>query len=544
VSIIIAVEYERRRRASTARLEAEAGTLSESYRRFLREAWPVIEPATPIVDGWYVDALADHCAAWVQGEIPSLMIHFRPRAGKTNIVSVCLGGWIWARHPGARMLWASYSAERRDEDSRRTRALVTSEWYQARWHRPLAGDQQVKHRFALAAGGYRYSAIYGSGATGDGGDYLGLDDPQCGADQYSPTELERDHRWYYETWQTRRNQGVSTPELVCMQRLGHDDLCARLRYDDPGRWQVLALQTRRTAVQTGTYWRGDASMELPLIDTALSRDGRFTDPRQIGEVLSARDDSAELAAEERSQPGVYAAQKQQAPIKRTSEGARINVFDRERHLRSFAARMGEPTLVQALARALASGWRASTGWDHGLGAHREIGQLIIWSDREREIWAVSAYSNPEMQTPLHDAIGFREAVLDPLGVPCSRVVDSRGDVGNLGKATAGGAAGSINLALSTVRYEGGPRCGEKVFGFPILTAAKLSIADEEVVLNESLGAGLVYLDASAEALALALENWTGGEAHKDRVDAMRYVSSPILRRWRAMQPGRSGVATG
>lgn len=544
---VLRLEAERRRRLAerSGAALADVALLQRSYRAFLRASWPVIEPGTPLVDGWYVDALADHCEAWARGEIKALMIHIRPRAGKTNIVSVLLGGWIWAWRPAARLLWASYSRERRDEDSRRTRALMASEWYQERWPRPLASDQRVKHRFALSSGGYRYSAIYGSGATGDGGDYLGLDDPQCGADQYSPTELERDHRWYYETWQTRRNQGTDTPELICMQRLGVDDLAARLRYDDPGRWEALALQTRRTVIQTATYWREQTSVELPLIDTALSRDGRFEDPREVGETLSDRDDADELTAMEKAQPSVYHAQMQQTPVRRAAEGARINVFDRDRHLRSFAQRMGCATLREAIASALRQGWVPSLGFDHGLDAGRQQARLILWSDDAQELWALTGYANPERQTVLQDAMAIRAELLDANGIPIRRVQASRGDVGNLGKGAAGGSAGSINRELSACVYPAGhERAGQPVLGTPIITAMKRAISEEEIILNEGFGSGAVFLDTSAESLAVGLENWTGDEAYKDVVDAFRYAANPHLRRWRALRPGMSGVSTG
>lgn len=530
-------------------LREEAAALAADFRRFIRAAWHVLEPG-PLCDEWYIDAIADHMTAVRALQILNLWVHIRPRMLKTTICSVMFDAWVWASDPSRRVLSSSFSDDRRKDDCRRTRDLVESAWYRAHWPDvALTDDQNEKHRFSLATGGHRFTAIYGSGATGDGGHILRMDDPQCAADMDSRVELDRDHEWFYSTWERRADDPQRTPIVGVMQHLGPFDLASRLRVDDPARWEVLSLESRRAAVPVTNLWRrtGDDRLEpveVPRTDTLLTRTGRFVDPREPGELLSSRIDGAKLDALRRARPGEYAAQEDQAPILATSGNAQIHGFDRTRHMRSFAARMGAPDLRSAVARALREGWQATTGWDHGQSAGRECCVVILWNDRLQEAWVVGFYANPRRTVPKQDATAVRR-LLDALGIPVRAIVNSLGDVGTLGKGTTAesvNAAVPINTELATVRDES----GMPILGFPIFTPQKEagSVTRGVELLNMVLGSNGLYLDESVPDLAVALECWTGTEAYKDPCDALRYPVRVIAERWLNMRPGVSQAIIG
>jgi hypothetical protein len=48
---------------------------SRSLGEFMRQAWPIVEPATPFVPGWHIDAIIDHLEAVTRGDIPRLLIN-------------------------------------------------------------------------------------------------------------------------------------------------------------------------------------------------------------------------------------------------------------------------------------------------------------------------------------------------------------------------------------------------------------------------------------------------------------------------------------
>ena len=39
-----------------------------SLREFIRQAWATVEPATPFVPGWHLDAISDHLEAVSRGQ--------------------------------------------------------------------------------------------------------------------------------------------------------------------------------------------------------------------------------------------------------------------------------------------------------------------------------------------------------------------------------------------------------------------------------------------------------------------------------------------
>jgi len=48
-------------------LEMDAERCRRSLRAFIADAWPVLEPATPLVPGFHIDAITDHLEAITAG---------------------------------------------------------------------------------------------------------------------------------------------------------------------------------------------------------------------------------------------------------------------------------------------------------------------------------------------------------------------------------------------------------------------------------------------------------------------------------------------
>ena len=99
-----------------------------NLRDFVRLAWPVVEPSTPFVDGWHVDAITDHLQAITRGEIRNLLINVPPRHMKSLLVSVFWPCWEWVRFPQRRWLFSSYAATLSIRDSVKCRRLIESPW--------------------------------------------------------------------------------------------------------------------------------------------------------------------------------------------------------------------------------------------------------------------------------------------------------------------------------------------------------------------------------------------------------------------------------
>lgn len=200
--------------------------LPQTLPEFIRQAWHVVEPATPYVPGWHLDAISDHLEALSAGEIRNLIINIPPRYMKSLSVCVFWPCYEWTKRPALRWLFSSYSDRLATRDSLKCRRLIGSLWYQERYGKVfhLAGDQNEKMRFENDKTGYRLATGVGGAATGEGGDRLIVDDPIKAKDADSEAIRDAANTWWDETMSTRGNDPKTVAKVIIMQRLHEDDL--------------------------------------------------------------------------------------------------------------------------------------------------------------------------------------------------------------------------------------------------------------------------------------------------------------------------------
>jgi predicted phage terminase large subunit-like protein len=234
-------------RAEIDRLLAGA----DSFYEFVRLAWPVVEPATPFVDGWHIGLICEHLQAVADREIKQLIINVPPRHTKSLLVSVLFPTWVWSWRPSERFLCASYAQRLATRDAVRSRRILVSPWYQSRFggQFQLTGDQNEKTRYENDKGGYRIATSVGGTATGDGGDVLILDDPHKADEATSDTVREGVLDWVKETWSTRKNDPRTAAEIIIMQRLHERDVTGYL-LSEIGGYENVMLPARYEADRT------------------------------------------------------------------------------------------------------------------------------------------------------------------------------------------------------------------------------------------------------------------------------------------------------
>ena len=154
------------------RIEAEKGR--RDLKEFVKQAWHVIEPTTPFISGWHIDAIIEHLSAVSSGEIRNLLINIPPRHAKSLIVSVFWPMWTWIDQPHKRWLCSSYALSLAIRDNRKCKILIESDWFRSRYGDSftLSSDQKAKGRFENSSRGYRMATSVGSAATGEGGDII------------------------------------------------------------------------------------------------------------------------------------------------------------------------------------------------------------------------------------------------------------------------------------------------------------------------------------------------------------------------------------
>lgn len=279
-----------------------------SLRQFCVDAWHVVEPATKFVPGWHLDAIADHLEAVTRGEIRNLLINMPPRHAKSLTVSVFWPVWVWTFMPEKRWLFSSYAATLSVRDSLKCRRLIESPWFQQRWGKvfALTSDQNAKTRFENDHTGYRIATSVGGSATGEGGDFIIVDDPHSAQEALSEAKRETALIWWDETMSTRLNDQKTGSRVIVMQRLHQQDLAGHVL--EQGGYEHLCLPAEYEPM---TFVQGRGFVAEPNV-TSIG----WVDPRQQpGELLWPERFGEPELAEMKKRLGTYAVagQLQQRP---------------------------------------------------------------------------------------------------------------------------------------------------------------------------------------------------------------------------------------
>jgi predicted phage terminase large subunit-like protein len=213
-----------------------------ALHRFLLGAWHVIEPGTPFEDGEAIRAVCDHLQAqleeraWSMGiETPppgwrvqraqNLLIRIPPRSLKTVISTIAATAWAWLRWPTMRILSLSSNPRVTSEGADKVRSLIRSEWYQVTFQPSwrIREDMDALAKLANTAGGWRAARGITSRITGEGADWLLIDDPHDGAEVYSKAKRTAVN----DKWRRSTSNRVNDPRFAIrtgvMQGLHFDD---------------------------------------------------------------------------------------------------------------------------------------------------------------------------------------------------------------------------------------------------------------------------------------------------------------------------------
>lgn len=277
----------------------------DGLRAFVKLAWPYVEPKDKLLWNWHHDAICEHYEAVLRAEITELGICVPPGFTKSLLVSVLGSAYAWIVDPAYRMLAVSNVDRLSKRDSRKTRGLIQSDWYQQRW--PMTFTKTDEARLENSSSGFRIVGSVGSGIIGERGNLILIDDPMSREDAESPIERENAKEFVWETLPTRVNNFDRDGKILIMQRLHGDDTAAQCI--ERG-WEMLILPNE---------YEPDRCCRTSL---------GFVDPRkEEGELLHPERFSREATEKMKSFRGIgptaYAGQYQQRPIPR--EGAIIKL---------------------------------------------------------------------------------------------------------------------------------------------------------------------------------------------------------------------------
>jgi len=220
-------EAEEAREAERLRIERDFFAIRqrcETLAGFVKEAWRVLEPNTPLVWNWHLDAICQHLEAVTDGRINRLVVNVPPGSSKSMIVSVLWPAWEWGPRGmrSLRYLTTSFAEDSVKRDTRKHRDLTLSEWYRSLWPEVVL-VRTGEMSFANADTGTREGTPFGS-LTAKRGDRLIIDDPHSTKTAESDAERTATVRQFREGALNRLNDQERSAIVVVMQRLHEQDV--------------------------------------------------------------------------------------------------------------------------------------------------------------------------------------------------------------------------------------------------------------------------------------------------------------------------------
>ncbi|MGZ8432789.1 MAG: phage terminase large subunit [Candidatus Binatia bacterium] len=262
---------------------------------FIKQTFRTVSPAHEYEHNWHVDAIAEYLNACERGEVRRLIINMPPRSLKSISVAVSWPAFLLGHNPSTQIISSSYSKSLSDKHSIDSRAVINSRWYGNVFpDTKISREKSSVAKFITTARGHRMSVSIGSNVTGEGGDFIIVDDPHNPKQAASDAERQHALDYFDQTLTSRANNKKTAVFVVVMQRLHEMDLTGHLL--EKGGWEHLNL--RAVAENSHTIHIGNFFREV--------KKGEFLHPSRL--------DKAVLEETEREMGKfAYAGQYQQNP---------------------------------------------------------------------------------------------------------------------------------------------------------------------------------------------------------------------------------------
>ena len=251
-------EYERK-----LDLEEIANGLIADLPTFMRQAWNVVEPDTPLVWGWEYEYLCEWLTMIASGEFKErypeklgLIINIPPRTGKSTFASVLWPVWTWLKYPVRRFLFASHSGGLSQDHNKKRSWLIKSQFFRERFENRFKLVEDSVDLLRNDHTGKFQVASVGGGSTGLGGMILVGDDLLDREKAASETWKNKTNRWIDSSFSKMLDDRLHGVFVHICQRLAVDDPIGHILGEDestghPDKW--IRLKIKREAEEDETY---------------------------------------------------------------------------------------------------------------------------------------------------------------------------------------------------------------------------------------------------------------------------------------------------
>jgi predicted phage terminase large subunit-like protein len=268
----------------------------QSFAEFVKMAWTVIEPGTPLKWNWHLDAMCAHLEAVSRGKLkPRLIINVPPGSSKSTIVTVLWQAYEWGplgkRH--MRYVTTSFDLLNVKRDTGKTLDVIRSRWFRSLWP-----EVELKTEGVLSFSNYDTGSRLGvafKSVTGKRGDRLVVDDPHSILGAESETQRDSAVTMFIEGGLNRTNDWETSAIIIVMQRLHEGDLTGELLARNYGFIHLMIPMEFEPARRCSTPlkvddgrggkkdWTDPRSYEGELMDPVRFPPAAVTDLKKSGE---------------------------------------------------------------------------------------------------------------------------------------------------------------------------------------------------------------------------------------------------------------------
>jgi hypothetical protein len=254
--------------------DLDADAYRSSLSEFVKGAFPTVRPGVELEWGPHLQAVCDHVQWQLEDrsavardrtkkrklKCENLLINVPPRSLKTIILTLATV-WAWLRWPTLRILYLSANPRVASQSARMARDLMRSQWFKttfasswdaeerdskgrvldpdawdaAQWHDGMTdeavkeweirADQDALSDLGNTSGGVRKARGMAATITGDGAEWLVIDDPHDARD--STARVAKAVEEYESAIHSRADDPRTSIRTMIMQRIKPNDLSAR-----------------------------------------------------------------------------------------------------------------------------------------------------------------------------------------------------------------------------------------------------------------------------------------------------------------------------
>jgi len=212
--------------SSKSRAAIHRNLLEAELSDYVRETWPILNPATTFLDNWHIPLICDYLTLISSGKLTRLIINIPRRYMKSTMVSINWPTWEWTQYPSQKWMFASYAYGLSVKHSLARRRIIESDWYKSKWGNiiQLSSDENQQNFYTNTQAGSMLATSMTGTALGLGGNRLVIDDPVDPEEARSRVQRETANREFDQKFYGSLDDKINGAIVIIMQRLNEEDL--------------------------------------------------------------------------------------------------------------------------------------------------------------------------------------------------------------------------------------------------------------------------------------------------------------------------------